>query len=88
MYRLTEWKIWHLVATLYWTFLQVTLLVFVIYYFRVLIEITGFVGMGSDSWTYGQLIAVMVWAPVIAKYAYCNLCKHLPAFTYSGEVPG
>ncbi|KAF4919744.1 hypothetical protein CGCVW01_v007564 [Colletotrichum viniferum] len=28
-----------------------------------------------DKWTFGQIIAVLPWAPVISKYLYCSLCE-------------
>jgi hypothetical protein len=32
---------------------------------------------GNSPWTYGQLVAVMVWVPIVSKYAYFNICEFL-----------
>ncbi|KAH8903392.1 hypothetical protein BR93DRAFT_961828 [Coniochaeta sp. PMI_546] len=31
------------------------------------------VGLSSSQWTYGQLIAATVWAPILAKFVYYNI---------------
>lgn len=28
-----------------------------------------------EKWTFGQVVAVLPWAPVVAKYIYYNICK-------------
>lgn len=34
-----------------------------------------YLAISSDKWNIGQVIAVLVWAPVISKYIYCSLRK-------------
>lgn len=29
----------------------------------------------KEQWTFGQVVAVLVWAPVLSKYIYYNICK-------------
>ncbi|KAF4923806.1 hypothetical protein CGCVW01_v004465 [Colletotrichum viniferum] len=29
----------------------------------------------KDKWTFGQIVAVLLWAPVVFKYFYLNICK-------------
>lgn len=55
-----------------WFGLEFALLIYVGIYLKSLIDILKFVGTSASDWTFGQLIAIMVWAPVIGKYIYCN----------------
>ena len=36
------------------------------------------VSMAASEFTYGQLIAAMVWAPVLGKFIYYNICESRP----------
>ncbi|KAF4891425.1 hypothetical protein CGCF415_v013382 [Colletotrichum fructicola] len=29
----------------------------------------------KDNWTFGQIVAVLLWAPVVFKYIYLNICE-------------
>lgn len=58
---------------LLWFCLEFGLLIYVGIYLKAVIEVLQVVGTNSSDWTYGQLIAVMMWAPVIGKYLYFNI---------------
>lgn len=58
---------------LLWFGLEFALLIYVGMYLKSVIGILKFVGTSSSDWTFGQLIAIMVWAPVIGKYLYFNV---------------
>ncbi|KUI68946.1 hypothetical protein VM1G_04358 [Cytospora mali] len=79
---------------LLWFCLEFGLLVYVGIYLKAVIEVLNVVGTESSNWTYGQLIAVMVWAPVVGKYLYFNIFgitegvgKRLPKRYKVVEVP-
>lgn len=38
-------------------------------------------GYQAVPWNMGQIIAVLVWSPVLARYLYALLCKYLYCFT-------
>jgi hypothetical protein len=69
--------IFRFVYHIVWIGLQLGLLVNVIVYLRDLLGITSGIGMDPTQWTYGQLVAVMLWAPIVGKYIYYNVCKCL-----------
>lgn len=58
-----------------WIGLQVLLALGVSIYLSRLVQIASRVGLGSSQWTYGQLIAATVWAPILVKFVYYNICK-------------
>lgn len=66
-------RVWPKVKAVLWFTLQLTLVIYVGLYAKSLRDILKFVGTSSSDWTFGQLIAMMVWAPVVGKYAYYNL---------------
>lgn len=55
-----------------WFGLEFALLIYVGIYLKSVIGILKFVGTSASDWTFGQLVAIMVWAPVIGKYLYFN----------------
>lgn len=55
-----------------WFGLEFALLIYVGIYLKSVIGILKWVGTSSSDWTFGQLVAIMVWAPVIGKYLYFN----------------
>lgn len=59
--------------TVMWFGLELAMLVYVGLYLMSVIDILKFVGTSASDWTFGQLIAIMVWAPVIGKYLYFNV---------------
>jgi hypothetical protein len=71
-------RIWPVAATVLWGALEMGLFVYVALYLHALITIMGRISTDSSEWTYGQLVAVMVWAPVLGKYIYFNICKSIP----------
>ncbi|KAF3767123.1 hypothetical protein M406DRAFT_328223 [Cryphonectria parasitica EP155] len=65
-------RVWPLFRTVAWFGLEFALLIYVGMYLKSVIDILQFVGTSASDWTFGQLIAIMVWAPVIGKYVYYN----------------
>ncbi|KAI7782436.1 hypothetical protein LA080_013435 [Diaporthe eres] len=66
-------RVWPAFMALLWFCLEFGLLIYVGIYLKATITILQLVGTSASNWTYGQLIAVMVWAPVIGKYVYFNV---------------
>lgn len=66
-------RLWPVVSGVLWFCLEFALLVYVGFYMKSVVDILQFVGTSSSDWTFGQLIAIMVWAPVVGKYLYFNL---------------
>ncbi|PSR77102.1 hypothetical protein BD289DRAFT_445831 [Coniella lustricola] len=66
-------RAWPILKKAGWFCLEFALLIYVGMYLKALIDILKFVGTAKSSWTFGQLIAVMVWAPLAGKYLYYNL---------------
>lgn len=60
-----------------WACLDLGLLVCVVLHLQDLRRLTDGTGLLSkpELWSYGQLISAMIWAPVLAKYAYYNVCE-------------
>lgn len=66
-------RLWPVFSGVLWFCLEFALLVYVGLYMKSVVDILQFVGTSSSDWTFGQLIAIMVWAPVVGKYFYFNL---------------
>lgn len=66
--RVTPWFL-----SVMWFALEFSMLIYVGIYLKSLIDILKFVGTSASDWTFGQLIAIMVWAPVVGKYLYFNV---------------
>lgn len=66
-------RVWPIFRVLMWFGLEFVLLVYVGLYLKSVVDVLQFVGTETSNWTFGQLIALMVWAPVIAKYVYFNM---------------
>lgn len=61
----------------YWIAVEGLLLCMVGYHLSQLILVLMDVDLGNASkWGFGQLIAVSVWAPTIAKFIYSNVCEY------------
>ncbi|KAI1109242.1 hypothetical protein F5Y14DRAFT_433347 [Nemania sp. NC0429] len=64
-------RAWPWICHAYWFSIHVVLLLGTILYFAILLEVVPRAGIGdSAKWSFGQLIAVLVWAPTIVKYIY------------------
>lgn len=61
-----------------WIGLQVVLTALVLVYLAEVAEIAFGVGLDSSQWNYGQFIAATVWAPILVKYLYYNICEFNP----------
>ncbi|KAH8896218.1 hypothetical protein GQ53DRAFT_743521 [Thozetella sp. PMI_491] len=68
-------RIWPVASVLLWAGLELWLLIYVGFYMKALLTIMSRVSKDSSEWGYGQLVAVMVWAPVLGKYIYFNICR-------------
>lgn len=68
-------RVWPVFLVLLWFGLEFGLMVYTGIYLKAVLQIFTIVGTNSANWTYGQLVAVMVWAPVVGKYIYFNICK-------------
>lgn len=66
-------RVWPVVSAVTWFCLEFALLIYVGIYLKSVIDILKFVGTSSSDWTFGQLIAIMVWAPVVGKCLYFNI---------------
>lgn len=66
-------RVWPVAINIWWGSVEFTLMVFSGLYLKSMLDILQFVGTSSSNWTFGQLIAIMIWAPVIGKYTYYNV---------------
>jgi len=61
----------------YWFIIQALLFILAFIHISVLALIVEGADFAKGSgWNFGQLIAVTLWAPTIAKFIYYNICKH------------
>ncbi|KAK3384705.1 hypothetical protein B0T24DRAFT_609339 [Lasiosphaeria ovina] len=66
-------KVWRVLGYAYWLVIEFALICLVGYHLSQLILILENVSIGDiGKWGFGQLIAVMVWAPTIIKCIYFN----------------
>lgn len=69
--------LWPCFQTLWWLSVQAVLLALVISYFtEVLITAFSVDLVRLGNFNYGQLIAVMVWAPTLGKFVYFIACEY------------
>ncbi|KAK3356340.1 hypothetical protein B0T25DRAFT_134653 [Lasiosphaeria hispida] len=69
-----ENKVWRCLITGYWLVVEISLPLLVGYHMSVLVLVlkgAGIVG-NAGSWSFGQIVAVMIWAPTTAKFIYYN----------------
>lgn len=72
--RLFRRRLWPGIWFLYWVALQVVLVIFTAAYFYNIFQLVAETTLLNDQrWTYGQLVALMVWAPILGKYLYFNI---------------
>ncbi|KAL8399748.1 hypothetical protein RB594_000235 [Gaeumannomyces avenae] len=72
--RVLRRKVWPAVWYFYWLLLQIVLTLFtVLYFFNIFTLVSDSTLVNDQRWTYGQLVAVMVWAPILGKYLYFNI---------------
>ncbi|KAK0745643.1 hypothetical protein B0T18DRAFT_409891 [Schizothecium vesticola] len=67
-------RVWRGLITGYWLVIEISLPLLVGYHISVLVLVlkgAGIIG-NAGSWSFGQIVAVMVWAPTIAKFIYYN----------------
>ena len=58
-----------------WRILEVSYLIVNILYMVSLIQVINAETFAANKWSYGQIIAVTVWGPVIVKLFDLLLCK-------------
>ncbi|KAK0742238.1 hypothetical protein B0T21DRAFT_360919 [Apiosordaria backusii] len=63
-----------------WWGLQLTLAIATVLHFVTLWTISRGLDASSKEWTYGQVVSAMLWAPILGKYLYYNICKCLTYF--------
>lgn len=69
-------KLWPILLQVLWFVLEYSLVVLVAVYFQTLLTITITMNSGTNTWglwTFGQLISVMVWVPLLFKFVYYNI---------------
>ncbi|KAH8839352.1 hypothetical protein MCOR27_003806 [Pyricularia oryzae] len=72
--RLFRRRLWPGIWFLYWVALQVVLVVFTaMYFYNIFLLVAETTLLNDQRWTYGQLVALMVWAPILGKYLYFNI---------------
>ncbi|KAH7324580.1 hypothetical protein B0I35DRAFT_424492 [Stachybotrys elegans] len=70
-HRLGRWpdgplkKVWLLLKTWFWRFVEISYVVTSILYLVSLLKVVNANSFGGSKWTYGQIIAMTVWGPVI-----------------------
>ncbi|TPX12033.1 uncharacterized protein E0L32_007336 [Thyridium curvatum] len=65
--------VWIWIVEVVWALLQGATVVFTCFYVKGLADVVQRVGLGAAQWTFGQVVAVMVWAPFIARLVYLQL---------------
>lgn len=82
---------WSQFKTWFWRTLEVVYLVINILYLVSLIMVIDAESFANNRWSYGQIIAVTVWGPVIVKLLDLLLCKchckPLPALALTSVQP-
>lgn len=74
---------WRTISRWFWRSLQVAYLVINILYMCSLIKVINGETFAAERWSYGQIIAVTVWGPVIVKLFDLILCKSILALPHS-----
>jgi hypothetical protein len=73
-------RFWMTASRAYWVVLEFALFSMAGYHIsQLVLVLRGVDFAGASSWTFGQYIAVSVWAPTIAKFIYTNICKSPPS---------
>ena len=81
-YRLGRWPRWGkqrrglFIKKWFWRILEVAYLVINILYMISLTKVINAESFAKNRWSYGQIIAVTVWGPVIVKLFDLLLCKY------------
>lgn len=76
MYAWVRNKFWPRFLRFVWFALECVLVLFMCSYFTALVEMAALMNEGANSWgswSFGQLIAVMVWVPLLFKFVYYNI---------------
>lgn len=76
VYAWLRTKFWPPFLNLSWFVLEYTLMLLVIIYCVTLLEIATLMTSGSNTWgawSFGQLVSVMVWVPLLFKFVYYNI---------------
>ena len=88
--RVLKSRAWPWMLSLYWGSVQGFLLYGTAAYLGTLVRVVSRTSIGDTAnWTFGQFIAVTVWAPTIIKFIYFNICKLLfqpPTFSFHPQL--
>jgi hypothetical protein len=67
------------VVTIYWAIAEGLLAIMVAVSMSTVSSILGRVSIRDGSkWSFGQFIAMMIWAPIVLKFFYFNICQWIP----------
>lgn len=71
-------------ASIFWSLLWFLMNIFLAYLLfgttHIILHKVGGTLRKKDKWTFGQIVAVLLWAPVVFKYFYLNICR-FPLYT-------
>ncbi|KAH8900376.1 hypothetical protein GQ53DRAFT_127800 [Thozetella sp. PMI_491] len=74
-----------LIHSCMWFFLQVVLVSGMAIYFVVVVAIFQTMSVDSSLWTYAQVVAVFIWAPLVTKYLYFSIGEYKILCRWLGE---
>jgi len=76
--KILKSRAWSWILSLHWGIVQGLLLFWTYGYVSALVLVSSKTKIDDTAnWTFGQFIAVTVWAPTIIKFIYFNTCKSL-----------
>ena len=59
-----------------------TLLLLANFFYSFMVIARSLPTISLDSWSFGQIIAVTIWSPIVSKYLYWLLCAYLSFFFF------
>lgn len=83
--------IWTRAGTVVWPVLQLVMLAFTVMYLSAIIKLLYRLPAYPGFWSFGQVVALCVWAPVVWRYTYFSIGKSLSrvlmAYLSTGKCP-
>ena len=73
---LEKYPIVTVILHLRWAVLDLIMVVFLLRYIISIDYSIGLTFIAPGVWDYGQIIAILVWAPVFAKWMYSSICEY------------
>jgi hypothetical protein len=49
------------------------------WFYVMILEIVQYESGNLEAWSFGQILAMSIWFPVITKYIYWLICKENPS---------